>query len=198
MTIIIFSWLTLLTISIGIVNIKYVRRYNKLEANVKYLLPFIQNKTLKALTSYIEDDNSELTFDENGELLEKLESKEIKSESLFNDKFVPLPEDCKVNFLEEAISKNIVHKIAKYRFSIDRNKIFTRPGKVCLFWKPGTIFADYYNKGYSLFILLNNNKCEWLFSTEDERRIGQHTNNDLANFIDRDIELLALPEEYIK
>lgn len=200
MTIIIFSWLTLLTISIGIVNMKYVRKYNKLEANVKYLLPFIQDKTLKALTSYIEDNNNELTFDENGELLEKSELKEIKSENLFNDNFTPLPVDCKVSCLEEAIHKKLVHKIAKYRFSIDRNKIFTRPGKVCLFWKPGTIFADYYNKSlkeYSLFVIKNNNKCQWLYSC-DEKLIGSETVNDFSNFLDRDIELLALPEEYLK
>lgn len=195
-TILIFSWLTILTGCLVI----FGRKYLNLKNEIKYLLPFVQDKTLKALTSYIENDKgSELVFDKNGELLEKkIEINQVESENLFNENFIPLPENCKVNSIEEAISKKIAHKIAQYRYSIDRNKIFTRPNKVCLFWKPGTIFVKYFDSSYSLFILMKNNKCQWLYDSNKERTIGAETREEFANLYDSNIELLALPEEYLK
>lgn len=188
-------WLTLLSGYVGLLKFKL----SKSETTVKYLLPFIQDKTLKALTSYIENDSSELSFDENGELLEKETPK--LSESLYNEKFTMLPDDCKAASLEVAIDSKLVHKIAKYRFSIDREKITTLPDKVCLFWKPGTIFAEFAgsaNKNIQFFVLRKNKNPLFLYSSIDKTREGQETSNSFENFVNNSIELLALPEEYLR
>lgn len=195
MTILIISWLTILT---GYV-IFFKIDFSKLKIDIKYLLPFVQDKTLKALTSYInDDDNSELKFDENGDLLEKEKPSTFQA-SLFNKKFTFLPEDCKCFSIHDAILKRIAHKIAKYRFSIDREKITTKPNKVCLFWKPGTIFAQLANKDIiQFFVLRENAKPLFLYSSVDKGREGNGADSSFENFTNADIELLALPEEYLK
>lgn len=194
MTIIMIIWLTVLTGYVSLLK----RKLSKSEANIKYLLPFIQDKTLKALTSYIDNESDELSFDENGELLEKLnlESKASRN-NLYNEKFTTLPEDCKCESTEEAIQKRIVHKIAKYRFSSDRVKITTFPSQVCLFWKPGTIFAQIAEDGVQLLILTEKENPLILYSSIDQSREGNFTRASFENFTNAKIELLALPEEYL-
>lgn len=192
-------WLSVLTGYVGLLK----RKLFKSEANIKYLLPFIQDKTLKALTSYIDNDSDELLFDENGELVEKLKKIESESETtkisnnLFNKKFEPLPEDCKCRHINEAIQKRIVHKIAKYRFYLDRDPITTSPSKVCLYWKPGTIFAQTGNDWVQFFILTETNPFN-LYSSVDDKRAGNYAVSSFENFTNAKIELLALPEEYLK
>lgn len=194
MTILMIIWLTVLTGYVGLLK----RKLFKSESNIKYLLPFIQDKTLKVLTSYIDNDSDELSFDENGELVEKLklESKASRN-NLYNEKFTTLPEDCKCESTEEAIQKRIVHKIAKYRFSLDRDKITTIPSKVCLHWKPGTIFSQTGNNWIQFFILTEVNPfC--LYSDVDNKKADNYAISSFENFTNAKIELLALPEEYLK
>lgn len=198
MTILMIIWLTVLTGYVGSLK----RKLFKSEANIKYLLPFIQDKTLKVLTSYIDNDSDELSFDENGELVEKLKKIEtnlksaIVSDKLFNEKFEPLPEDCRSKSVEEAIETRIAHKIAKYRFYSNHSKIITYPNKVCLHWKTGTIFAQMASDGIQFFILTET-KPFFLYSDIDKKREGGFTKLFFEDFPNAKLELLALPEEYL-
>lgn len=193
-TILITIWLSTLTGYVIILN----RIHSNLKEKIKYLLPFVQDKTLKALTTYIEDDNDELIFDENGELVEKTKETikiEENGNSLFNKNFTKLPEDCKASSIEKAIEYRLVHKIAKYRLSIEREQITTTADKICLNWKPGTVFAQDDTK--QIYIISKYTNPIILYSDINSDWEGTPTIPSLENFPKIKLELLALPEEYL-
>lgn len=196
-SIIIIIWLSGLTYWL----IRHTRKFSKfseLEGKIKYLLPFVQDKTLKALTSYIYNDkNSSLEFDENGDLLEK--SKEnLENSKYFNKEFTPIIDIIKCKTIKEAIDTKLVHKLAKYRDSIIRQKIYTDSNKVSLFWQPGTIFSQDFGGEKQIHLLLENKNPLILFNSKNPEKKGCHTAISFEEFgSGRKIELLVLPEEYL-
>jgi hypothetical protein len=136
MTILMIMWLAVLTGYVGLLKQKLF----KSEASIKYLLPFIQDKTLKVLTSYIDNDSNELSFDENGELIEK------------------------------------------------QNKIELEPEPT----------GAQSGKDWVQFFILTETNPFILYSSVNEKRAGNHAASFFEDFTNAKIELLALPEEYLK
>lgn len=190
----IILWLSLLTGH----AIYRERNSAELKTQIKYLLPFVQDKTLKALTSCIKDDkNSSLEFNEHGDLIEKKEEEIQNKPQFFNEKFIPIPNIIKCDSIDEAIKSKFAYKLAKYRTSIQRQSIITCSSKVCLFWKPGTIFCV--NNGQQIFILPEESNHPIVLHDNNEKYIGKITVEPFENWKnDFLIELLVLPEEYLE
>lgn len=191
---IIIIWLSILS---GITGYLIYNKF-ELEKKIKYLLSFVQDKTLKALTSYISDDNSSsLEFDENGDLLEK-SKQNLQNSKYFNKEFTPITDITKCKTIKEAIDTKLVHKLAKYRDSIIRKKIYTNSNEVSLFWQPGTIFCLNAGDQKEIYLLLKNQTPLVLFNSKISENIGLHASISFEEFGDkRIIELLVLPEEYL-